>query len=109
MLQEVEQSMLAVPSLPGAVANQHTLRGSASPFVGPIAHVGLSEQDAPRRIFKITEPIMVEQDDAMLAAFPCTAAPGNSGNSGTGNTGGDQFQLIFDLDYGPNSHRIKRQ
>lgn len=73
--------------------------GSAAPFVDPIMEVGVIEQDAPRRIFKITEPIILEDnapgnDGAMLAAFPCKE---------------DEFKLIFDLDYGPNSHRIKRQ
>lgn len=68
--------------------------GSAAPFVDPILEAGLVEQDAPRRTFKITEPIIVEDDDSMLAAFPCKD---------------DEFKLIFDLDYGSNSHRIKRQ
>jgi UDP-3-O-[3-hydroxymyristoyl] N-acetylglucosamine deacetylase/3-hydroxyacyl-[acyl-carrier-protein] dehydratase len=68
--------------------------GSAAPFVEPILKAGLAELDAPRRAYKITEPILVEEGDAMLAAFP---APD------------DEFQVIFDLDYGPNSHRIKRQ
>lgn len=68
--------------------------GSAAPFVEPILQAGLTEQDAPRRIYKITEPIVVEDDEAMLAAFPSKA---------------DEFQLVFDLDYGANSHRIKRQ
>jgi UDP-3-O-[3-hydroxymyristoyl] N-acetylglucosamine deacetylase/3-hydroxyacyl-[acyl-carrier-protein] dehydratase len=68
--------------------------GSAAPFVDPIQQVGLVEQDAPRRIFKVSEPIVVEEDDAMLAAFPSKD---------------NEFQLIFDLDYGSNSHRIKRQ
>src|SRR5690606_10831367 len=52
------------------------------------------EQDAPRRIFKITEPLIVEEGDAMVAAFPNQQ---------------DEFQVVFDLDYGANSHRIKRQ
>jgi len=68
--------------------------GSAAPFVDPIIDAGIVEQDAPRRIFKITQPIIVEDDEAMLAAFPCNE---------------DQMKLIFDLDYGSNSHRIKRQ
>jgi UDP-3-O-[3-hydroxymyristoyl] N-acetylglucosamine deacetylase/3-hydroxyacyl-[acyl-carrier-protein] dehydratase len=70
--------------------------GSAAPYVDPMLEVGTVEQDAPRRIFKVTEPIIVEDapNDAMLAAFPCQD---------------DEFKLIFDLDYGANSHRIKRQ
>lgn len=68
--------------------------GSAAPFVEPILAVGLVEQDAPRRIFRITEPVMVEHGDSMLAAFPSDE---------------DEFRVAFDLDYGPNSSRIKRQ
>jgi UDP-3-O-[3-hydroxymyristoyl] N-acetylglucosamine deacetylase / 3-hydroxyacyl-[acyl-carrier-protein] dehydratase len=68
--------------------------GSAAPFVEPILAAGIVEQDAPRRIFKVTEPIIVEEGDSWLAAFPIKE---------------DEFNLIFDLDYGPNSHRIKRQ
>src|SRR5436190_690494 len=43
--------------------------GSASPFVDPILEAGLVEQDAPRRVFRVSEPIVVEEGDAMLAAF----------------------------------------
>jgi len=71
--------------------------GSALPFVEPILAVGLKEQDAPRRIFKVIEPAVVEDGDAMLAVFP------------TPQGAEDEFRLIFDLDYGANSHRIKRQ
>ncbi len=68
--------------------------GSAAPFVEPMLAVGLVEQNAPRKSFKLLEPILVQQGDAMLAAFPCD----------------DQnFEVVFDLDYGPNSDRIKRQ
>jgi UDP-3-O-[3-hydroxymyristoyl] N-acetylglucosamine deacetylase/3-hydroxyacyl-[acyl-carrier-protein] dehydratase len=68
--------------------------GSASPFVGPILDAGLTEQDAPRRVFALKEPVLVCEGDAMLAAFPADD---------------DQFHVIFDLDYGSNSSRIKRQ
>ena len=68
--------------------------GSAAPFVDPILIVGLVEQDSPRRIFKVTEPIIVEEEDAMLAAFPSKE---------------DEFKLVFDLDYGTHNNRIKRQ
>ncbi len=68
--------------------------GSAAPFVEPILRAGVIEQDALRRVFKVTDPIVIEDDDAMLAAFPVK---------------NDEFKLIFDLDYGSNSHRIKRQ
>jgi UDP-3-O-[3-hydroxymyristoyl] N-acetylglucosamine deacetylase/3-hydroxyacyl-[acyl-carrier-protein] dehydratase len=68
--------------------------GSAAPFVDPVLEVGLAEQDAARRTFDIVEPILVQDEEAMLAAFPSRE---------------QEFQLLFDLDYGPNSHRIKRQ
>jgi UDP-3-O-[3-hydroxymyristoyl] N-acetylglucosamine deacetylase/3-hydroxyacyl-[acyl-carrier-protein] dehydratase len=68
--------------------------GSAAPFTDPILAVGFEEQDAPRKIFKITEPIIVQDEEAMLAAFPCNE---------------NQLKVMFDLDYGSNSHRIKRQ
>ena len=68
--------------------------GSAAPFVDPIVEVGITEQDAPRRVFKITEPLIVEDGDAMLAALPSQE---------------DELRVIYDLDYGANSHRIKRQ
>ncbi|MEM7227796.1 MAG: UDP-3-O-acyl-N-acetylglucosamine deacetylase [Planctomycetota bacterium] len=68
--------------------------GSARPFVDPILEVGTVEQDAPKRIYKITDPLIVEDGDSMIAAFP---------------TEDDAMQVIYDLDYGPNNHRIKRQ
>jgi UDP-3-O-[3-hydroxymyristoyl] N-acetylglucosamine deacetylase/3-hydroxyacyl-[acyl-carrier-protein] dehydratase len=68
--------------------------GSAAPFVDPLMQAGFVEQDVPRRVFRITEPIIVEDLDAMLAAFPSK---------------NDQFEVVFDLDYGANGHRIKRQ
>ncbi len=68
--------------------------GSAAPFVDPIREVGLVEQDEPRRVVRITEPIVVEEGDAMIAALP---------------TNGNELRVIYDLDYGSNSDRIKRQ
>jgi len=68
--------------------------GSAAIFVDAILSVGLAEQDSPRRIFRITEPILVQEGSAMLAAFP-NEEP--------------EFSCVFDLDYGSNSNRIKRQ
>jgi UDP-3-O-[3-hydroxymyristoyl] N-acetylglucosamine deacetylase/3-hydroxyacyl-[acyl-carrier-protein] dehydratase len=68
--------------------------GSAAPFVEPICEVGTAEQDAPRRVFSIKEPILVESEDAMIAALPSSE---------------DELRVIYDLDYGCNSHRIRRQ
>ena len=69
--------------------------GSAAPFVEPMLESGLVEQEALRRVYKIKRSILVEEPDkSMLAVFPSQE---------------DELQLLFDLDYGPNSHRIKRQ
>jgi len=68
--------------------------GSAAPFVEPILEVGIIEQDQPRRIYRITEPIVVEEGDAMIAALPNHS---------------DELHVIYELDYGCNSHRIQRQ
>ena len=68
--------------------------GSAAPFVEPMLKVGLVSQDAPRRVHRITEPILVQEGDAMLSVFPSET---------------DELRIVFDLDYGENSHRIKRQ
>ena len=68
--------------------------GSARLFVDPIMEVGLTEQEPPRRVFKLREPIVLEDGGTMLAAVP-------SEDPGT--------RIIFDLDYGKNSDRIPRQ
>lgn len=68
--------------------------GSALPFVEPILEVGVVAQQAERQIHRVTEPICIEEGDAMIAAFPSQT---------------DEFQAVFDLDYGTNSHRIKHQ
>lgn len=68
--------------------------GSAQLYVDPILKVGLTEQEPPRRIFKLTDPIVIEEDGKMIAAVP-------SDDPGT--------TIVFDLDYGANSARIPRQ
>ena len=68
--------------------------GSAWPFVEAILAAGVAEQDAARRIFRLEEPIVVSENGAMLAALP---------------TASDGMQVLYDLDYGPNSNRIRRQ
>lgn len=68
--------------------------GSAAPFLDPILEAGIVELDEPRRTFRVVEPIMVEEGEAMICAFPVDD---------------DQFQVIYDLDYGKDSDRIKRQ
>jgi UDP-3-O-[3-hydroxymyristoyl] N-acetylglucosamine deacetylase/3-hydroxyacyl-[acyl-carrier-protein] dehydratase len=68
--------------------------GSARLYVDPILRVGIKEQDSPRRIFKLAEPIVIEEDGKMIAAVP-------SDDPGT--------NIVFDLDYGEDSARIPRQ
>ncbi len=61
--------------------------GSARPFVEALMQAGLRQQDQPRHVFTITEPVTIEEDDAMIAALPADH-PG--------------MQVIYDLDYGDN-------
>ncbi|MCA9290992.1 MAG: UDP-3-O-[3-hydroxymyristoyl] N-acetylglucosamine deacetylase [Phycisphaerales bacterium] len=68
--------------------------GSAWPFVEPILAVGIEAQDVPRRVFKLRRPIIVENGDSMLAAFPVEE---------------DEFKVVYDLDYGDHAHRIRQQ
>ncbi len=68
--------------------------GSAAIFVDSILEAGLAQQEAPRRLFRIVEAILVEEGDAMIAALPSTL---------------DELRVVYDLDYGSNSHRIRRQ
>jgi len=68
--------------------------GSALPFVDAITEVGVEEQDAPRRVFRIREPIVIEEGASMIAALP-SDRPG--------------LQIAYELDYGAHSDRIRRQ
>jgi UDP-3-O-[3-hydroxymyristoyl] N-acetylglucosamine deacetylase/3-hydroxyacyl-[acyl-carrier-protein] dehydratase len=68
--------------------------GSAAPFVDAIMKVGLASQDADRNVYRIAEPIVIEDGDAMIACFP---------------TQRDALELVYDLDYGSSSNRIRRQ
>lgn len=67
--------------------------GSAMPFVEAIQKAGLARQDATRRYCTITEPITVEEGDAMIVALP-----GQSRD----------LQVLYDLDYRQDD-RIPRQ
>ena len=69
--------------------------GSAMPFVDAIRPGGVAEQDAPRRTFRLLEPIVVEEGDASIAAIPADSPAG--------------MRVMYDLDYGPNSSRIPHQ
>lgn len=68
--------------------------GSSCPYTRPISEAGILEQDTERRLFKVHEPIVIEENGSVLAAFPCEHR---------------QMQLLYELDYGPNADRIGRQ
>ena len=68
--------------------------GSSMLFVEPLLHAGTVEQDQPRVILKITEPICIQDGDAMIAAFPSHQ---------------EGLQIVYDLDYGMQNERIPRQ
>jgi UDP-3-O-[3-hydroxymyristoyl] N-acetylglucosamine deacetylase/3-hydroxyacyl-[acyl-carrier-protein] dehydratase len=75
------------PEIPGG-------DGSALPFVEKLLRSGITEQDEPRSILRIEDPIYLQDGDAMIAAFPS-------------DTQG--LQIVYDLDYGDSSDRIARQ
>jgi len=60
--------------------------GSCQPFVEALEQAGIVEQEVERLYLKITEPIEVTDGSGTLIASP---------------PAGDEFQIIFDLDYGP--------
>ena len=75
------------PEIPGG-------DGSAKPFIDGLVRAGTTEQDEPRKILKLKQPIYLQDGDAMIAAFP-SDTPG--------------LQVVYDLDYGSSSDRIARQ
>lgn len=46
------------------------LDGSARDFVAAIKKAGIIEQDSPKKILKVTEPVWCRDEGALLAAFP---------------------------------------
>ena len=68
--------------------------GSALPFTEQILKVGTVEQDLPRRFISVTEPICLQDGNAMIAAFP-------SHQKG--------LHVVYDLDYEKEGSRIARQ
>ena len=68
--------------------------GSAMLFVEPLLKAGTVEQDQPRRLFQIVEPICLQDGDAMISAFPSYQAG---------------LHIVYDLDYGDATSRIARQ
>ena len=71
-----------------------SLDGSAASYVEALRRGGITEQEAPKNVFVIDEPVAVSAGDAMLAALP--------GGSG------DCLDILYDLDYG-NVPSIGRQ
>ena len=69
------------PELPG-------LDSSPKEYLNLLAEAGVEAIDAPRSRVVVTEPVFVQQDNAMIAAVP-TEEP--------------TLQVTYDLDYGSNS------
>jgi len=68
--------------------------GSARLFLEAIDSVGLTGQDVPRSTIKVDSPIVIEDGDAMIAAFPAS---------------GPGMHVLYELDYGSHTDRIPRQ
>jgi len=66
------------PEVPG-------VDGSAEPFATAIEQAGLQKQDATRKTLKIREPVVAEQDGAVVAAMPSDEGA---------------MQVLYELDYG---------
>ncbi|MEM6749257.1 MAG: UDP-3-O-acyl-N-acetylglucosamine deacetylase [Planctomycetota bacterium] len=61
------------------------LDGSSEGFYQAMRKAGVVEQDAPRRVVEVREPVVVRYEDAVLAAAPAD---------------GPGAELIYELDYG---------
>ena len=68
--------------------------GSAKPFVDALTRVGLREAEEPRRRLVVTQPVVVRQGDAMLAATPSDEP---------------EMQVVYELDYTAVNRVIGRQ
>jgi len=68
--------------------------GSALPFFEPLKSAGKVAQDAERFVHRITEAIVIEEEDALIAALP-SEEPG--------------FRVTYELDYSSVSSHIGRQ
>ncbi|MCC7192334.1 MAG: UDP-3-O-[3-hydroxymyristoyl] N-acetylglucosamine deacetylase [Phycisphaeraceae bacterium] len=66
------------PELPG-------MDGSSLPYFNALKEAGLVISDVPRKYFVVTEPIIVQHDDAMVAAVPSDQP---------------RMQAMYDLNYG---------
>ncbi|MFP4145664.1 MAG: UDP-3-O-acyl-N-acetylglucosamine deacetylase [Phycisphaeraceae bacterium] len=61
------------------------LDGSAQPFVEALENAGIKESNEPRQRLVVREPVVVRQDDAMVAALPSDE---------------EQMQVVYELNYG---------
>jgi UDP-3-O-[3-hydroxymyristoyl] N-acetylglucosamine deacetylase/3-hydroxyacyl-[acyl-carrier-protein] dehydratase len=59
--------------------------GSPQPFIDALLAAGVQEQQAPRSVYVIEEPVAVSEGEAMLAALPGPS---------------DCLDILYDLDYG---------
>ena len=59
--------------------------GSAEPFYEKLIEAGKQDNDAPRKTLIVTEPVIVRQGDAVVAATPSDEP---------------EMQLLYELDYG---------
>ncbi|MCG3179902.1 MAG: hypothetical protein BIFFINMI_02252 [Phycisphaerae bacterium] len=62
--------------------------GSCMPYVRLLEEAGIQTQDAERNILRVTEPVVVQEGDTMMAALPSE---------------GDDLTVMYDLDYGADS------
>lgn len=69
--------------------------GSAKPFVDPMLEAGTITQDRARKVFRLREAITVsDEDGSQISALP---------------TDIEGMLVVYNLDYGRNAHRIRRQ
>jgi len=71
------------------------LDGSAKPFLDALETVGIRENNAPRQILTVREPVVVRENGATLAALPSDSP---------------HMHVLFELDYGPTRpllHQVK--
>ena len=65
------------------------LDGSAKPFFDALLSAGIEQSDQPRHCLVIKHPVVVQQEDAMVAAMPCDRE--------------EETEMLYELDYGPDN------
>jgi UDP-3-O-[3-hydroxymyristoyl] N-acetylglucosamine deacetylase/3-hydroxyacyl-[acyl-carrier-protein] dehydratase len=68
--------------------------GSPMPFVEALEEAGIAEQDAPKRVHVIDEPVSVQDGDSMIAALPGPS---------------DYLDIVYELDYSQAAESVGRQ